>query len=163
MWQFEEEQQLFEEQLKLDNLHMKVEKFIRKSGNLFIHIKDLPFSQEDKYSIISLIAFDEGRHFIVSKNGIRLKHLTPMQVSYRLFGKYNCTYCNKQWTSGYSWRNTWQKCKECEAKVYPFHQRKLESSKKEEEIEIIKPHDSFRCEKCRELGRSCVTLRKIGI
>lgn len=160
--QIEEEQRKPQKQKELSD---KLDRVIRNSRNFngmtplecSVNIKDLPYIQAE-----DLFFLANNDRFKVSKNTISLKHLTPMQVPHRLFGTYCCKNCKKQWTSGYSWSNKWQQCKKCQAKVYPFHQRKLES-KKEEEMEIIKPHDSFRCEKCNELGRLCVALRKIGI
>lgn len=47
---------------------------------------------------------------------------TPYQGHGRCFGEYRCDGCNRTWMSGYSWKNTGQKCQGCNKIIYPFKQ-----------------------------------------
>ena len=146
-----------EKELKQQELSLKLDRIIRNSryfNGMFplecaVDIKDLPYIQAEDLFFIA-----NNERFKVSKNTISLKYLTPMQVQDRLFGTYSCKKCKKEWSSGYSWSNTWQQCKKCNSKIYPFHQRELVQTKKK--LESIKPHDSDRCEKCKMMGRYCI-------
>jgi hypothetical protein len=96
--------------------------------------------------------------FIIhSDNKISVKKLTPFQGdnSHRVFGYFKCSKCHKNWTSAVSWKDKWQKCKKCEAMIYPYNQRPLEKSEHATDIINKSPHDQLRCEKCVQLGRLC--------
>ena len=59
------------------------------------------------------------------KAGRQKNILTPYQGKKRSYGHFKCTQCNARWGSAYSWANTWQQCKTCKTKVYPYSQVKL--------------------------------------
>ena len=152
------QEQKEEEQRKQIELSDKLDRVIRNSRNFnsidplecIVNIKDLPYIQPENLFFIA-----NNDRFKVLKNTISLKYLTPMQVSssHRLFGKYLCKKCRKEWSSGHSWSNAWQQCKKCDSRIYPFYQRELESSKKDDLKQ--RPHDSSRCQKCIELKHIC--------
>jgi hypothetical protein len=79
--------------------------------------------------------------------------LTPYQGSKRCFGHFRCT-CGRKWQSGNSWANKFQKCEGCDTQVYPFKQTPLQRS--ENKVDLTKEHPMHLCQKCQELGRSCV-------
>jgi len=70
----------------------------------------------------------------------------------RLFGYFKCNKCNKKWTSGYSWPNTWQKCNHCKINILPYNQKKLIKSILKSKQ---KSHNRESCQKCIESGRGC--------
>ena len=152
----EERRKQIEERRKQIELSDKLDRVIRNSRNFnsidplecTINIKDLPYIEAENLFFIA----NNGR-FKVLKIAISLKYLTPMQVSDRLFGKYLCKKCRKEWSSGHSWSNAWQQCNKCDSRIYPFYQRQLESSKKDDLKQ--RPHDSSRCQKCIELKHIC--------
>jgi hypothetical protein len=91
--------------------------------------------------------------FEVLSGRVRLLRLTPHRDPGRVFGEYRCTRCRgRWWGSGYSYADSWQKCRGCETPVYPFAQRPLERGDPERDGP---PHDQSRCGMCRRLGRSC--------
>ncbi len=63
---------------------------------------------------------------------------------------------NYTWSSGISWKDTWQECKKCNRKIYPFNQEEL-ICKTVTKKSII-PHDFERCGKCAELKYDCSKL-----
>ena len=62
---------------------------------------------------------------------VNLMQKTPYQGKKRAWGKFRCptSTCNNSWSSGNSWANMGQKCKECGVMVYPHHQRRLRRKK----------------------------------
>lgn len=92
----------------------------------------------------------------------RLRHplddgiLTPYQGPDRVFGRFQCPECFEKWTSANSWANRGQRCMLCDNLVYPHQQKPLDSRLKKEERP---PHQIDLCEKCEELGHSCVPHR----
>lgn len=90
--------------------------------------------------------------FSVTDNMVSLRFLTTFQNKNRLFGYFRCK-CKKCWTSGISWKNTWQICKKCNTKIYPFNQEELICRKNTKKSTI--PHDNKRCGKCIELMHDC--------
>ena len=92
---------------------------------------------------------------------------TPYQGPDRVYGKFKCPYCNREWTSDYSWANKGQKCEDCNDRfVYPHEQTPKRSTEEEvqkkksktKDYDQSKPskyHDDHKCEKCRYTGRSC--------
>ena len=54
--------------------------------------------------------------------------LTPYQGFRRCFGEFKCPRCSRYWQSGHSWANCYQMCLECNKKVYPFRQQRLEDA-----------------------------------
>lgn len=105
---------------------------------------------------------------------------TPYQGSKKTFGEFNCPECKRSWMSGHSWANTGQDCLDCDIKVYPFRQvsfaasstshsnvcyhlvfqRPLQKGKSIDKSNPRKPHLTESCEKCVELGQSCVKLSR---
>jgi len=74
----------------------------------------------------------------------------------RLFGYFKCNKCNNNWTSGYSWPNTWQKCKHCKINILPYNQKPLIKSIFNSKQQ--KPHNRESCQKCIESGRGCDSI-----
>lgn len=71
-----------------------------------------------------------------------------------MFGYFRCG-CGKRWNSAATWKDKWQKCRLCEAEVYPHEQHPLESRDNEEPVDR-RPHDMARCQKCSDMGRLCM-------
>lgn len=67
----------------------------------------------------------------------------------RKFGWYWCSYCEREWTSGFSWRGYYQNCIYCGACVCPYELKDLEFQKN---TENQKPHISSLCERCKLVG-----------
>ena len=105
-----------------------------------------------------LLAAYEGVKFAFSEDrqSVRVMHLTPFQgeSSHRVFGEFRCP-CTKRWKSAGTWKDKWQQCQNCDAKVYPHVQHTLER-RDDGEQESLRPHDMSRCEKCRERGSLCM-------
>lgn len=94
-------------------------------------------------------------------NQIILTTLTPFQGadSHRVFGYFECDNCKRDWTSAGSWKNTWQECKTCNTKNYPYEQHILNNNKRDLEDdsdEERRPHQSDLCQRCQKLGRICI-------
>jgi Zinc-binding domain len=70
------------------------------------------------------------------------------------FGYYRCHKCLREWQSANSWRDFGQRCSKCNCVVKAYKRRNLIKSNK---IDPNKPHPMHLCEKCKKLGRSCVT------
>jgi hypothetical protein len=97
--------------------------------------------------------------FVVRANEVKVKYLTPFQgrEGYRMFGHYKC--CDRwkggshsrKWKSAYSYKNTWQQCKSCSKKCYPYRQDILRG----EGSDPGKPHETELCGRCQSLGRPC--------
>ncbi|XP_065182384.1 zinc finger CCHC domain-containing protein 24-like [Sycon ciliatum] len=90
-----------------------------------------------------------------SLSGVRMsapggKGLTPYQGKRRTWGEFRCS-CGKRWSSGNSWRDTWQRCQSCAEEVYPYEQRPLEPSTDPDRG----VHDQRNCGKCIRMGRCC--------
>ena len=81
-----------------------------------------------------------------------MQGLTPYQGNRRCFGEFRCPQCDKTWSSGNSWADMGQECKECHINVYPYSQKKLEKGDGDDNG---KPHLSDLCEKCKTLGGNC--------
>ena len=79
---------------------------------------------------------------------------TPYQGPKRCFGEFKCPKCNREWQSGYSWANTGQECKDCNVRIFPYKQSKLEKSD-DDKRDPSRNHEQAKCEKCRSLGRRC--------
>jgi hypothetical protein len=87
--------------------------------------------------------------FVVRANEVKVKYLTPFQgrEGYRMFGHYKC--CDRwkggsharEWKSAYSYKNTWQQCKSCSKKCYPYRQDILRG----EGSDPGKPHETELC------------------
>uniref|UniRef100_A0A1X7V1W5 3CxxC-type domain-containing protein n=1 Tax=Amphimedon queenslandica TaxID=400682 RepID=A0A1X7V1W5_AMPQE len=95
-------------------------------------------------------------------DGVTIVHTeTPYQGSKRVFGDFRCSKCNRTWSSGNSWANMGQKCKECDIMIYPYQQRPLHKKHDydEDEEDYLydsgAPHLSHLCEKCKKLGYNC--------
>eukprot|EP01080_Neovahlkampfia_damariscottae_P009740 gene9740-2067_t len=82
----------------------------------------------------------------------------PKKKQERLYGMYKCTNCGRRWESGNSWKGCYQKCEECFSKVYPYSQNPLIKSVNKSDIR--KPHPMELCQKCQQLGFSCVNQYK---
>ena len=54
-----------------------------------------------------------------------MKGLTPYQGRNRVFGKFNCYKCGREWSSKHSWANTPQLCNHCTIFIYPDEQYEL--------------------------------------
>jgi len=85
--------------------------------------------------------------------------LTPYQGRKPCFGFYNCSACEKGWTSAYSWANTSQSCKECKAAVYPYRQdkHKCRNGTKHKDDK----HVQELCGKCKNKKIGCNIVRLI--
>ena len=82
---------------------------------------------------------------------------TPYQGENRCFGEFRCPNCNREWKSGNSWANMGQKCESCKGTyVYPYKQTKLDGSRPVND----KNHPADKCQKCKQLGRSCNSYGK---
>ncbi|CAH1110092.1 unnamed protein product [Psylliodes chrysocephalus] len=84
---------------------------------------------------------------------------TPYQGKKRCFGHYKCPQCNKNWMSAYSWANMGQECMECRINVFPFLQRPLKKRSRPAVFDKDKSHKKELCDKCKQLGHSCVRIR----
>jgi hypothetical protein len=86
--------------------------------------------------------------------------LTPHRggKGHRVFGDFRCSAAgcagNRTWSSGFTYCDTWQQCKACDTRTYPFAQRTLERREPGDEEERGPPHDSDRCGACCA-GRRC--------
>ena len=81
--------------------------------------------------------------------------LTPYQGDRRCYGYFQCS-CGKRWESWNSWKDTYQECKRCKEKVYPFKQKQLEKSEGSP-IDTTKEHPQHLCGKCQTLAFYCRT------
>ncbi|KAG7164116.1 Zinc finger CCHC domain-containing protein 24-like 2 [Homarus americanus] len=85
--------------------------------------------------------------------------LTPYQGKMRACGMFHCKKCDKNWFSANSWANTFQKCKGCNGKIYPYKQ--FQPWKGTGARKGIPPHPQNLCQRCMKLGRFCgLTIRK---
>jgi hypothetical protein len=75
-----------------------------------------------------------------------MKGLTPYQGLKRCFGLFDCHLCSKTWSSGYSWANTPQRCKECSIWIYPETQLRLKKARTKNKKP--RPHLQELCGKC---------------
>jgi hypothetical protein len=82
-----------------------------------------------------------------------VRRLTPHQGLESAVGEFKCM-CGRTWRSSGSWKDTWQKCKDCDTRTYPYRQTVIGSSPVEDPGMQI--HDRGRCQRCAELGRQCV-------
>ncbi|XP_067933218.1 uncharacterized protein [Watersipora subatra] len=82
--------------------------------------------------------------------------LTPYQGRKRVYGKFKCRICNREWQSGNSWANMGQRCLNCGNNVFPYAQRALEKSEETKSAEgATKRHPQELCQKCFLLGHHC--------
>lgn len=143
-------------QLDFDSVNPLHYKYVINTKDSLIFLKKI--NAINKYKNISFIDFvkQQKRFKITSNNEIILKCKTPFQEeNKRVFGYFNCSKCNKKWTSAYSWANAWQKCNKCNSQIYPYEQTNLIKSPSSKGIKL---HCVTSCGKCIELYRSCVTL-----
>ena len=80
---------------------------------------------------------------------------TPYQGKRRCFGEYTCDECGRSWMSGNSWKNTGQRCQNCNRNVFPHTQRPLEKPEGLDKSDPTKHHPQELCGKCRQLGFFC--------
>jgi len=92
-------------------------------------------------------------HIIFIDKMAKGKGLTPYQGDRRCYGYFKCS-CRKRWESGNSWKDTYQECKRCKAKVYPYKQKMLEKVEGSL-IDSSKEHPQHLCQKCQQLGYYC--------
>uniref|UniRef100_A0A0P4WS13 3CxxC-type domain-containing protein n=2 Tax=Scylla TaxID=6760 RepID=A0A0P4WS13_SCYOL len=85
--------------------------------------------------------------------GQKKKALTPYQGKRRAFGHFYCEECDKEWTSANSWANCYQICRDCDSRVYPYKQLRLQ--KGEGDTKKRKPHRMDLCQRCIETGTRC--------
>jgi len=114
-----------------------------------------------------LLAEYEGIRFVFSADAqsVRVMHLTPFQgeSSHRVFGEFRCP-CGKQWRSAATWKDKWQQCQGCEARVYPHVQHALKvADRGDDDEQWRRPHDMSRCQKCRERGSLCMPAMYYGV
>ena len=83
---------------------------------------------------------------------------TPYQGTHRCWGIFLCHVCGHRWSSGSSWRDTFQRYNECDAEVYPKKQRRL----RKKEMKDGPIHQEDKCGKCQEIGFSCRGLLHDG-
>ena len=99
---------------------------------------------------------------------IGLSYYTPYQSSEnrRIYGYYKCTKCIKYWSesgvnksdfrtweSNYSYKDSYQLCKQCNVQVYPYHQRFLKKTELNSNDQY--KHDVTRCSRCIILKHPC--------
>eukprot|EP00956_Cyclotella_meneghiniana_P020832 scaffold37218_cov52-Cyclotella_meneghiniana.AAC.6 len=82
------------------------------------------------------------------------KGLTPYQGGRRCYGYFKCKSCSKKWESGNSWKDSYQECKCCHNRVYPYKQKQLEKNQNSH-IDKTKEHPQHLCGKCKQLGYYC--------
>lgn len=129
---------------------------------------------EESLKINSLQNFLQSHpRFNVTGGGqmVGVAYLTPYQASEnrRVFGHFRCTKCIKywmesgvnksdyrEWQNGYSYKDCFQACKQCNVQVYPYHQRFLKKS--ELNFEDRAKHDVARCSRCETLRKPCYEL-----
>lgn len=130
----------------------------------FSSLQSIYSSEEDSPLDSSIVLYIQNSNYFnynKTNNTIRVKFVTPKRDykkdgnPRKWLGSFECP-CGKYWKSAHSWTGYWQKCKECQAKVYPYYQERLVAG--DGVIDPNKPHDSARCERCRELGSLC-TIR----
>ena len=166
-WRAEEQQQQRRERQRREEIASEIDLFIR-TRRRFNTSKPLEYACE-----IALIERDchqearaiintfDGSLFAIAHGGasVRVQHLTPFQgeSTHRVFGYFRCC-CRNKWNSAASWKDKWQKCKSCEAAVYPHEQHSLEQrgDPEEEHLDGRRPHDMGRCQKCCEMGSLCM-------
>jgi exonuclease VII large subunit len=131
---------------------------------------------ESELSSIDELRFDNWQELLIAYEGInfafsadrqsvRVMHLTPFQgeSTHRVFGEFRCP-CNKRWMSAATWKDKWQQCQNCDAKVYPHVQHTLEIADREDDDELDRrPHDMGRCQKCLEKGSLCIPSMYYGV
>eukprot|EP00965_Chrysotila_dentata_P016040 531250-Pleurochrysis_carterae.AAC.1 len=161
------------QQQLLDQLAMEVDLFIRTrrkfdAAHPTQYLCQISTIEHQLQSQISprftdwrkLLNLYDGTWFALSgdQQSVRVLHLTPFQgeSSHRVFGYFSCV-CGKQWSSAATWKDKWQQCKVCETKAYPYKQHNLEK-RDEADVEQVerRPHDTARCQKCREKGSLCM-------
>ncbi|CAG9316898.1 unnamed protein product [Blepharisma stoltei] len=81
---------------------------------------------------------------------------TQYQGPWRVYGYFRCEKCKRTWSSGNSWANCGQQCLKCNINVYPHLQTPLIRSKTSKSEGPEKAHKSDLCEKCKQLGYSCL-------
>ena len=90
----------------------------------------------------------------------------------RYFGRFQCSECNNEWPSGYTWLE-WdedtktlnavgQDCLKCSygVDIYPYIVRPLQYSG---ERPSQKPHDTSACGMCKKLGGDCRKLAESNV
>ena len=93
---------------------------------------------------------------------LRLEHLTPCRTpDERRFGSFRCVECKRTWCSANSWMDAWQRCVQCNVKVYPYQQDALQRDDDDDAVRDNdeKPHQTELCGRCQKLGHSCVVRR----
>jgi hypothetical protein len=95
--------------------------------------------------------------FIVDVGGklAGVRRLTPYQGTESTVGEFKCM-CGRIWKSNGSWKDTWQRCKDCDTKTYPYKQTAGGSLSVDDPL--MQVHDRGRCQRCAELGRLCVDV-----
>ncbi|XP_071537116.1 zinc finger CCHC domain-containing protein 24-like [Panulirus ornatus] len=83
--------------------------------------------------------------------------LTPYQGTRRTCGRFHCSKCKNEWFSANSWANSFQKCKGCNGKIYPYQQ--FPPWKGTGQKKNIPPHPQHLCQKCMQLGYFCGRMR----
>ena len=72
------------------------------------------------------------------------------------FGHFCCKKCDNKWQSAHSYYAYYQQCKKCKNDIYPFILQELEKGNSDGD----KQHEQDLCGKCKELGYSCILLKK---
>lgn len=99
-----------------------------------------------------------------ARQTVSVRYLTPHRGENRVFGMYYCKDCGRNWRSAGSWRDSWQKCQLCEAKIYPHIQQPLQYNVEDaDRPQTLQPHDCQRCQRCKELGELCLPARYYAI
>lgn len=77
--------------------------------------------------------------FRVSRDSksVSLAYLTPYhresssdEDEVMLYGYFLCSICKRRWESGVSWQDTWQRCRHCQAQIFPYDQHEPISREK---------------------------------
>eukprot|EP01039_Chlorochromonas_danica_P005401 gene5401-5939_t len=72
-----------------------------------------------------ILRFDPRFVLEADGNSVTLACLTPYRGSEKVFGKFRCTNCGREWTSRSSECDVAQSCKHCSTVTYPFKQKPL--------------------------------------
>ncbi|KAG7298420.1 hypothetical protein JYU34_018047 [Plutella xylostella] len=81
--------------------------------------------------------------------------VSPPRSQGPFYGEYKCGKCGRHWPSRLSWPDSYQLCKRCRCRVYPYSQRELRSGDLTKDPDSSKDHPKEFCGKCQALGRYC--------
>ncbi len=87
----------------------------------------------------------------------KVKTVYDKKSNYRCYGLYECPRCGNPWSSGYSWILYYQKCLNCNLKVYPhaLYDITRGNGSNYKDHDEAKFHKTRCCQKCIEYGGDC--------